>query len=176
MVLLFSPLLFCILMPLNVNAEVCGGSASQPCNASVVYPNFQNVYLAASSSNITQGLCIRLEFQPNNEARIHYKLDNATEIFEDTATYTFTEVPDVVNITYRSDPNTTHVVQIPFADYDACFIGKFDTALLGCRLWIKDTATSSQITECMNGLSKACPGAVYDTWNEASCANTTKST
>ncbi|XP_077535090.1 uncharacterized protein LOC144146975 isoform X1 [Haemaphysalis longicornis] len=175
MVILFSPVLFCMFTPLTVNAEVCGGSTGQVCNASALKTYFETVHLAASTSNQTLGLCITLVFQPNDQNTIHYKLANGTEIFEDTESKTYSEVPDLVYNTLASDPNTTYVAHLPFADYDACFVGKFDDALLGCRLWIKDSSTTSQITACMDGFSEVCPGTAYDTWDEGSCTNTTES-
>lgn len=172
MVLLFAPYVVYMFMPMAVNAEVCGGTSGPPCNASALYSDFESVYLAAADSNMTQGMCIRLERQENEEATIHYRLENGTEIFQDTQSYTFTDAPDVINITFGSAPDMTFVVHIPYADSEACFVTKFDTAMLGCRLWIRDGATSAQITACTDGLSQACPGTVYDTWNEEACATT----
>ncbi|XP_077535091.1 uncharacterized protein LOC144146975 isoform X2 [Haemaphysalis longicornis] len=147
MVILFSPVLFCMFTPLTVNAEVCGGSTGQVCNASALKTYFETVHLAASTSNQTLGLCITLVFQPNDQNTIHYKLANGTEIFEDTESKTYSEVPDLV----------------------------YNTLASGCRLWIKDSSTTSQITACMDGFSEVCPGTAYDTWDEGSCTNTTES-
>lgn len=177
MVLLFSPFLFCTFMPVAINAEICGGTNGQPCNASALYADFASVYLAAATSNLTQGLCITLERQPDEQAvTVHYGLGNGSEIFQDEFTYTVTDAPDVINITYESDPNTTRQVQVPFADYAACFVTEFDYPFPGCRLWLSDTATSDQMTACMNGLAEVCQGSTYDTWDEELCSSTTEST
>ncbi|XP_077535084.1 uncharacterized protein LOC144146968 [Haemaphysalis longicornis] len=169
MVLLFSPYLLCMLMPMAANAEECSRSNSQPCNASALNAASQSTYLAASTSNLTLGLCIHSVRNGNGMTTITYKFENGTQAYEDTQKIVFTDVPDVVNITFGSDPNTTYQTMVPYADYEACFVGKFETEFLGCRLTIFDNATSDQITECMEGFSEACPGTVYDTWNEDLC-------
>lgn len=99
-----------------------------------------------------------------------YKFENGTTAFESKESFTSTNKPDVVNITVGSDPDTAYEVQVPYADYEACFVAKYDSAFFGCRLWIFDNATSAQVTACTGGHAEACPGTVYDTWDEALCA------
>lgn len=169
MVLLFYPSLFCALIPMAVNAEICGGTSGQPCNASVVYTTFESVYLAASTSNLTLRECVRLERNEGLLTHITFKFENGTLDYEDTDMVAFTTVPDVVMITFGKYPDTTYEVQIPFGDYESCYVAKYDNATLGCRLWISNNRTGAQIEECMNGLAQVCSGTVYDTWNEEVC-------
>lgn len=152
------------------NAEECSRNINQPCNASALYAASEGAYLAASTSNLTLGLCIHSVRNGNGMSTITYKFENWTQAYEDTEQSVFTDVPDEVNITFGSDPNTIYQVTVPYGDYEACFVGKFETEILGCRLMIFDNATSDQITECIEGFSEACPGTVYDTWNETLCS------
>ncbi|XP_077532721.1 uncharacterized protein LOC144145102 [Haemaphysalis longicornis] len=169
MVVLFSPYLLCMLMPMATNAEECGGTTGQTCNARALNAASKSNYLAASTSNLTVGYCVRWLGDGNGMTTLIYKSENGTQVFQDTQTVMFTDIPDVVNITFGSDPSTTYQATVPYGDYEACFVGKFETEFLGCRLLIFENATSDQITACEEGHAQACPGTIYDTWNEELC-------
>ncbi|XP_077532734.1 uncharacterized protein LOC144145106 [Haemaphysalis longicornis] len=170
MVPLFASFLLCMLIPMAVNADVCGGSSGPTCNASALYTEFETVYLGASTSDSPQELCVRLTRQENQAASIVIKFENGTQAGQDTQSYVYTSEPDKLIITFGSEPNTPHEVQIPYADSEACFVAKFTDASYGCRLWIRDEATTEQINACFAGLSQACTATAHDTWNEQACA------
>ncbi|XP_077535071.1 uncharacterized protein LOC144146962 [Haemaphysalis longicornis] len=171
MVLLFSPYLFCVFTPMAVSAEACGGASGPQCDASLVYANFKSVYFAASTSNSTQEFCSIMVRQENNKATITEYHKNGTAASEFTEIYKFTDAPNVVNITLESDPSVIYAFEMLYADYNACFVARFDVESVGCRLWIFDNATSEEITACMEGHAQVCSGTVYDIWDEDSCAS-----
>ncbi|XP_077535086.1 uncharacterized protein LOC144146971 [Haemaphysalis longicornis] len=172
MVVLFSAYLLCLFMQMAVKAEVCGGSSGEPCNALSVYTTFESIFLAASTTNRTFGLCVRQEHQDNETDILIYKYENGTLGFKSTQRFSTTSEQDVVNIIVGNDPNSTYEVQVPYADYEICFVAKYDSAFFGCRLWIYENATSAQITACRAGHAQVCTGTVYDTWNEEVCPGT----
>ncbi|XP_077534600.1 uncharacterized protein LOC144146531 [Haemaphysalis longicornis] len=128
MVPLFVSFLLCMLIPMAVNADVCGGTSGPTCNASALYTEFETVYLAASTSDSPQGLCVRLTRQENQAAAIVSKFENGTQAGEDTESFAYTSEPDKLIITFGSEPNTPHEVQVPYADSEACFVAKFTDA------------------------------------------------
>lgn len=162
----------CMLMPLAVKAEVCGGTSDQKCNASALFTEFQSVYLAAiASSNPPQGLCIRLTREDDEVLTIVFKLENGTQVYQDTEIISYTDEPDIVNITFGNNPSTPHIVQVLYADYDACFVTKFiNEEFYGCRLWVSDEATGDQISACTEKHVQVCSGTIQDIWNEDACA------
>ncbi|XP_077532752.1 uncharacterized protein LOC144145122 isoform X2 [Haemaphysalis longicornis] len=119
------------------------------------------------------GLCVSLRREENKQASVIYNFENGTRAYEDTQTYTPTNAPDVINLNFSSDPSSTFQVQIPYADYEACFVMKFTIEAIGCRLWLSGNATNEEVTACTNGFTQACPGLFYDTWNEELCTAST---
>lgn len=117
---------------------------------------------------MTLGYCVRWLSNGNGMTTLIYKLENGTQVFEDTLDIVSTDAPDVVNITFESD-NSIHKVTVLYGDYEACSVGKFDVEFLGCRLFIFDNATTNHITTCTEGFTQACPGTFYDNWNEELC-------
>ncbi|XP_077532745.1 uncharacterized protein LOC144145118 [Haemaphysalis longicornis] len=157
-------------VPMAVKAETCGVSSGPPCNISLVYAAFEGAYLAAITPSWNFEICLLLVSQENNnENNITAYFNNGTFGSQRTETYTFTDAPDVVNMTLDSDPSLIYQYQMLYADLEACFIVNITPADVGCRLWIFDEATSGQITACREVHAQACQGTVYDTWDEDSC-------
>ncbi|XP_077535073.1 uncharacterized protein LOC144146964 isoform X2 [Haemaphysalis longicornis] len=136
-----SLLLLCICMPLAAKAETCGGRSGPACNISLVYAGFKSAYLAAMTPDLAKGLCVVLFREENNRNIITAYFKNGTFGSNHTEDYTFTDAPDVVNATLDS----------------------------GCRLWMFRNATSAQVTACTETHAQACPGTIYDSWDEESC-------
>ncbi|XP_077533226.1 uncharacterized protein LOC144145470 isoform X3 [Haemaphysalis longicornis] len=138
----FCLLIVCIFTPIPVKAETCGGSSGPPCNISLVYTAFKSAHLVAITPNWEYDVCIFLVPHENNTGTTidaYYK--NGTFGSRDIETYTFTDAPDVVNVSFD----------------------------FGCRLWIFDNATREQITACTKAHAKACSGTIHDTWDEDAC-------
>ncbi|XP_077532748.1 uncharacterized protein LOC144145119 isoform X2 [Haemaphysalis longicornis] len=125
--------------------------------------------LVAITPNLTEELCVVMVRLENNKDNITLYLKNGTADFKYTETYRFTDAPDVVNITLDHNTSKTYEYQMLYADYGACFVANFDTESVGCRLWMFENATSTQITACKEGHAQACQGTVDDTWDEESC-------
>ncbi|XP_077532735.1 uncharacterized protein LOC144145108 [Haemaphysalis longicornis] len=168
MIALLSLLVLCIFKPMAAKAEVCGGNSGPPCNISLVYAAFQTAYLDAITPNITQD-CVVLVREENNKNTITLYFKNGTVSFAFTETYTFTGEPDLVNITVDTDASKHYQYKMLYADSKACFVLDFNPAHVGCRLWMFENATSSQITACREVHAEACPGTIYYTWDEESC-------
>ncbi|XP_077532740.1 uncharacterized protein LOC144145113 [Haemaphysalis longicornis] len=165
---LSSLLLLSVFMPMAVNAETCGGNSGPPCNISLVYAAFQTAYLDAVTPNITQD-CVILVRQENNRNTITLYFKNGTLSYGFTETYTFTDEPNVVNITVDIDASKHYQYKMLYADSEACFVLDFNPAYVGCRLWMFENATNPQITACREAHRQACPGTIYDTWDEELC-------
>lgn len=153
-----------------VNAEQCGGTTGQRCNASLIYPAFKSVYLALTSADWTLGLCVRQEHLDNGTYYINYKSQNGTTELETTQTVAPTNEQDQVNITIDGERN--YNVQVRYADYGICFVERFDSDFFGCRLWIYENATSAQAATCEDGFKTVCPGKFYHNWDEEKCPGT----
>ncbi|XP_077535082.1 uncharacterized protein LOC144146967 isoform X2 [Haemaphysalis longicornis] len=151
-------------------SETCGGSSGPPCNISVVFAAFQNAHLVAITPNWEFDLCIILVPHENfNGTTITAYYRNGTLGSQNKETYTFTDEPDVVNMTLSNDLSILYQFRMLYADLEACFIVNFIPESIGCRLWIFNDATSEQITACSEAHAKACPGTVHDTWDEDAC-------
>ncbi|XP_077535083.1 uncharacterized protein LOC144146967 isoform X3 [Haemaphysalis longicornis] len=112
MIALFCLLLLCISMPMTVKSETCGGSSGPPCNISVVFAAFQNAHLVAITPNWEFDLCIILVPHENfNGTTITAYYRNGTLGSQNKETYTFTDEPDVVNMTLSNGK-------------DSCFFGQ----------------------------------------------------
>ncbi|XP_077533225.1 uncharacterized protein LOC144145470 isoform X2 [Haemaphysalis longicornis] len=166
----FCLLIVCIFTPIPVKAETCGGSSGPPCNISLVYTAFKSAHLVAITPNWEYDVCIFLVPHENNTGTTidaYYK--NGTFGSRDIETYTFTDAPDVVNVSFDFVPGELYQFQMLYADFQACFIVNFNPEFIGCRLWIFDNATREQITACTKAHAKACSGTIHDTWDEDAC-------
>ncbi|XP_077532720.1 uncharacterized protein LOC144145101 [Haemaphysalis longicornis] len=117
-------------------------------------------------------MCVRSVREGNGLATLVYTFENNGSLaYTESQKSEFTDVPDVVDITYERDNiSTTFRSTVPYGDYEACFVGKIDSCgMIECHLLVFINATSCQATKCMQGLTQACPGPVYDTWNEELC-------
>ncbi|XP_077535079.1 uncharacterized protein LOC144146966 isoform X1 [Haemaphysalis longicornis] len=119
--------------------------------------------------DLANGLCVGLFRQENNRNFITAYFKNGTFGSNHTEDYTFTDAPDVVNTTLDSDSSQHYKYQMLYADLEACFIVNFHPASVGCRLWIFRNATSAQVTACTETHAQACPGTIYDSWDEELC-------
>ncbi|XP_077533182.1 uncharacterized protein LOC144145435 [Haemaphysalis longicornis] len=166
----FCLLILGILMPMSVKAETCGGSSGPPCNISLVYAAFKSAHLVAITPNWENELCILLVPNENNTGTaIDAYYTNGTFGSRTIETYTFTDAPDVVKVSFDFVPGEIYQFQMLYADFQACFVVNFNPESIGCRLWIFDNATSEEITACTEAHAEACSGTIYDTWDEGAC-------
>lgn len=159
-----------MIMPMAVNAETCGGTTVQRCNASLIYSSFKTVYLARASTDFTLGLCVRQKHLDNGTYVVTYKSKTGILELETTQTVAPTKEPDQVNITV--DASRSYIVQVRYADYGICFVVRYESDLFGCRLWVYENATTAQVKKCTDGYKLVCPGRSYDTLDEKECRKT----
>ncbi|KAK8773637.1 hypothetical protein V5799_011828 [Amblyomma americanum] len=132
----------------SVRGQICGTAANQPCNAT-------------QSHQIDNG-------QAN--FFLLTRPEDGTQVTSDIETATLTESPDVISVVFASDPDTTYEVDLPFANYSACFVTRFSAAI-GCRLWVYEGTAPEIVEACKEGHVQACGEPVYSTYNDTLCAS-----
>ncbi|KAK8785538.1 hypothetical protein V5799_008098 [Amblyomma americanum] len=87
-----------------------------------------------------------------------------------TEAITLTENPDIITLVFSNDPDTTYDVDLPYANYSACFVTRFD-APIGCRLWVYEGTAAETVEACKEGHVQVCGEPVYSTYNETLCGS-----
>ncbi|XP_077513673.1 uncharacterized protein LOC144124704 [Amblyomma americanum] len=160
----------------SVRGQICGTAANQPCNATQIFSSFNMSYLAESTSDTSQGNCtyLVLQSQQIENGQANFSLltrpEDGTQVTSDIETATLTESPDVISVVFASDPDTTYEVDLPFANYSACFVTRFSAAI-GCRLWVYEGTAPEIVEACKEGHVQACGEPVYSTYNNTLCAS-----